>query len=492
MFALPGRVRRRSTRRPSRRRSASCARRPASARCTSSSCAPTPIRRATRAAGCPRSPTWRSCGRRRCRPSAPPDREALLAPGRRPARARAGPRADRRRRALAPARARGRQGMVRARRRPGCCPEPFTLRPGAAALRGAARRGGRRGELPPRRARDGAGGGHGRDAPRGPGAAGPGVPAGARVITCVPRRSRRPSRRAPGWSAARSRHRGEELLGQRDGLDGVGRSGSTFGHPAAASVGQPARRLVLRGRRPGDRVTRLAGAAERGARLPIHGLLRRPEWAVGRAADDRGSAAGFDGGGSRRSRSRNAARRARCADDRLGGHDAHAHERLPVPLSFGWHPYLRCRACRSRNGRSTSRSPRAGARREHGSRPARVESRRPPGLGDRGRSTTCTRPGAPRLLRSPAAGARSVSGSATVFARAAVRDQDKSCLAFEPMMAPTDALRSGEALRSVAPGHEAGELPDQRSAKSARRSHKADELKYTCITRRRATHVARA
>ena len=41
MFALPGRVRRARRSRPSRPRSASCARRPASARCTSSSCAPT-------------------------------------------------------------------------------------------------------------------------------------------------------------------------------------------------------------------------------------------------------------------------------------------------------------------------------------------------------------------------------------------------------------------------------------------------------------------
>src|SRR3954451_12494212 len=34
-------------------------------------------------------------------------------------------------------------------------------------------------------------------------------------------------------------------------------------------------------------------------------------------------------------------------------------------------------------------------------------------------------------------------------------DQDQRLLAFEPMMAPTDALRSGRDLRSVAPGQEA-------------------------------------
>ena len=72
MFALPGRVRRAPRSRRGRPRSASCARRPASARCTSSSCGPTRAPTATRAAGCPRSPTSRSCRRSRCPPTARP------------------------------------------------------------------------------------------------------------------------------------------------------------------------------------------------------------------------------------------------------------------------------------------------------------------------------------------------------------------------------------------------------------------------------------
>ena len=75
-----------------------------------------------------------------------------LAPGRRAARARARPRDDRRRRAVAAARAPRRQGLVRPRRRRPA-DRAVHARPGAAALRGAPRRAGRRRELPPRRAR---------------------------------------------------------------------------------------------------------------------------------------------------------------------------------------------------------------------------------------------------------------------------------------------------------------------------------------------------
>ena len=166
MFALPGGFVG-APRRPSRRRSASCARRPASARCTSSSCAPTPTPRATRAAGCPRSPTWRWSGPRRCRRSGPRPRR-LLASARRAARAGAGSRHDRRRRPLAAARARGRQGLVRAQGAR-AADRAVHAAPGAAALRGAARGGGRRGQLPPRRPRHRAAGGHRLPALRGPG-----------------------------------------------------------------------------------------------------------------------------------------------------------------------------------------------------------------------------------------------------------------------------------------------------------------------------------
>ena len=152
----------------SRPPSASCARRPASARCTSSSCAPTPRPTATRAAGCPRSPTWRSSGPRRCRRSGPPSRDAswhrvdalpelaldhaqIVDDGLWRLRAR-----------------RRRQGLVRARgRRP--ARRAVHAAPGPAALRGAARRGGRRRQLPPRRARHRPARGHRRAPLRGPG-----------------------------------------------------------------------------------------------------------------------------------------------------------------------------------------------------------------------------------------------------------------------------------------------------------------------------------
>ena len=95
----------------------------------------------------------------------------LLAPARRAARARARPRDHRRRRSLAPARARGRQGVVRAQGAR-AAERAVHAAPGPAALRGAARRGGRRRELPPRRPRHGAAGGHRLAALGGPGPAG--------------------------------------------------------------------------------------------------------------------------------------------------------------------------------------------------------------------------------------------------------------------------------------------------------------------------------
>ena len=103
----------------------------------------------------------------------PSGREASWHRGRRAARARARPRDRRRRRALAPARAARRQGVVRPRRRR-AADRAVHARPGAAALRGAARRAGRRRELPPRRARHRLAGGDGRaplGGPRPPGQA---------------------------------------------------------------------------------------------------------------------------------------------------------------------------------------------------------------------------------------------------------------------------------------------------------------------------------
>jgi aldose 1-epimerase len=142
-------------------------------------------------------------------------------------------------------------------------------------------------------------------------------------------------------------HRGEELLGPRDDLPAYARSGKTFGIPLLAPW---ANRLPADAFAAGEERVDLAACAGRVRRdehgLPIHGLLAgAPDWEVVR-----------ESGGAE-------AARVRAEIDvelpcfpfphRLRVDVRLTHARLavttsvrptgdtPVPLAFGWHPYLR-------------------------------------------------------------------------------------------------------------------------------------------------------
>ena len=141
-------------------------------------------------------------------------------------------------------------------------------------------------------------------------------------------------------------HRGEELLGQRKGLEEYARSGSTFGIPFLHPW---ANRLSGFGYAVGgqevelDRDSPLLRIEEHG--LPIHGL--RPSglaWEVEererRPARDRRVRRRAARGASRsrtgwRSRSRSPTT-ALTLETTLTPTSA-----TPVPISFGYHPYLR-------------------------------------------------------------------------------------------------------------------------------------------------------
>jgi aldose 1-epimerase len=148
------------------------------------------------------------------------------------------------------------------------------------------------------------------------------------------------------------RHRGEELLGQRGGLARYVEAGSTMGipllHPWANRLG--ASRFELAGR-PVD--LELEGLHlkrdERG--LPIHGLLgAAPGWRVfdHLETDDGGVlAAGFDFASYPRLLEAFPFPHSVRIEARLSGAEltivttVRAGEGSPVPISFGFHPYLR-------------------------------------------------------------------------------------------------------------------------------------------------------
>lgn len=264
-----------------------------------------------------------------------------------------------------------------------------------------------------------------------------------------------------GMVGASLRHRGEELLGQRAGLRAYAEQGRTMGipllHPWANrlsgddyAVGPD--RVTLPAEAPGLR------RDERG--LPIHGLLAAsPDWRVTGEATTRLTA-----------RLDFAARPERLAlfpfphvlvvtaaldEDALRVETRiEATGVVPVPLAFGWHPYLQLPGL-----------PRAGWNLE-------LPGRRHLLTDDRGIPTGETQWAQARSgplddstfddgydeLSEPVmvlhgggrrVGVRLVEGYpiAQVFA-----PPGQKLVALEPMTAPTDALRSGRGLRTVAPG----------------------------------------
>ena len=262
-----------------------------------------------------------------------------LAPGRRAAGPRARPRADRRRRAVAAARPGRRQGVVRPRGRR-LLAEAFTLAQAQRlyeALRGeevdaanfrrdvratglVAETGARTARVRAGRAASSAGWRHEL-----------GLRAGDLAATFEP---------DAGLVCASFTRAGEELLGQRGGLEAWRAGPQDLRRPAAASVGEPAERLGLD--IPRDSRGRQGGRA--------------------RAPDPRRPARDGQVDGPRRLRDRlQAGARLRPARDWLAAfpfpHRLEIEASLdpgglriataltatgdvPVPVSFGWHPYL--------------------------------------------------------------------------------------------------------------------------------------------------------
>ena len=263
-----------------------------------------------------------------------------------------------------------------------------------------------------------------------------------------------------GMVGSSLRHRGAELLGQRGGLDGYVAERKTFGipllYPWANRLGR--RRFTVVGRDvdidPARTPMRLDGNG-----LPMHGLLSaRSGWEV-----------------QRHEASELMARFDFAADPDLMASFPFAHEltlhaaldpeRLtitttveatgdaPVPIAFGFHPYLRL----------------PGASREAwhveipvaerlvlddemlptgATEPVRVQSGP---LGARTFDDAYLAPGAPFALAGPGRRIELAFETGYPYAQVFAPPGD-ALIAFEPMTAPTNALVDGRDLTLLAPG----------------------------------------
>jgi galactose mutarotase-like enzyme len=268
---------------------------------------------------------------------------------------------------------------------------------------------------------------------------------------------------AAGMVGASLRHAGEELLGQRGGLAAYRERGSTFGipllHPWANRLGRWSFDVL-------GRPVRLEGA--RGARadehgLPIHGLLAAAEgWSVLDAGEDRLRAA-FDFSEPELLDAFPFEHRVEL-DVRLDPSaltvttTVLAGGDVPVPLAFGFHPYLRIPGLE--RGRWDVRLP---VRRRlvldgRGLPTGAVEDVEPYAgpIGDRTWDDGFDRlvPGEPFVVAGAGRRIELDFGEGFPFAQVfAPPGQELVC--FEPMAAPTNALVTGEGLRTVAPGQRA-------------------------------------
>ena len=261
------------------------------------------------------------------------------------------------------------------------------------------------------------------------------------------------------------RHRGEELLGQAGGvrgyLDAGPKMGIPFLHPWANRLGSNA--YAVAGRR-----VRLPAASPLVRReehgLPIHGLLGAiPSWDVRSVDADGGEVALV-------------AELDFLADERLAGAFPFPHRIVtrvalsdaalrietavtatgptPVPIAFGYHPYLRLPGVDREDWRVALPARRHLLADDLGIPTGASERRQPEDgpLDDRVYDDGYDELAPPSF--SLTGGGRAIIVDflegypvAQVFAPP---DQDVIC--FEPMTAPTDALVSGEGLRLLAPG----------------------------------------
>ena len=262
------------------------------------------------------------------------------------------------------------------------------------------------------------------------------------------------------------RHRGDELLVQRGGLDAWRGTGRTFGLPLLHPWANRLRdwRYAAAGRSVTiDRALGVVRADANG--LPIHGAL-------GAAADWDVTDAGADAGGARLAATLDYAHR----HDRFAAfpfpHRLELAFRLagdtleivttlvptgdePVPVAFGWHPWLSLPGvARADVG---ARAAGAGADRARRPRPADRRARRTPPPSARRSPTACSttsfavaedarfalRGGGREIVVEWAGGYR----YAQVFA-----PPDLDVCAIEPMTAPVAALSTGDGLGLAEPG----------------------------------------
>jgi aldose 1-epimerase len=265
-----------------------------------------------------------------------------------------------------------------------------------------------------------------------------------------------------GMVACSLRHRGDELLGQRGGLRAYVERQSTMGipllHPWANRLSDF--QFELAGREVALDLEPPARAPNRDPRgLPIHGLLAADNgWEV-ETADDHTLAASFDFGARPdllaafpfphviRIEARVDGARLTIATAVEAGGDS------PVPISFGFHPYLQLPDLAREeweievpvseqlvlDDRGIPTGERA---------PAEVPTGR---LGSSTFDDAYLAPAGPFVL---AGGGRRISlafdsgyGYSQLYA-----PPDDAVIAFEPMTAPTNALVTGDGLQMLAPG----------------------------------------
>lgn len=252
------------------------------------------------------------------------------------------------------------------------------------------------------------------------------------------------------------RHRGEELLGQRQGMEGWLAERTTFGIPFLHPW---ANRLARWGY--GDveipRDSPAIKAEERG--LPLHGTLHGDAaWTVRSASvqdlvatldyDRPDWLAAFPYPHTLEVRAR-LEPRALSVETLL-----YANGGVAVPVSFGWHPYLQLPGVPLPDWEVETTVRRRAVLDERGIPTGEVVDDPVP-AGPLGGlecdDSYVDGAGARFVLRGGGRTIEVASGEGYTHAHFFV-DQDKGVLAFEPMTAAVDALRTGEGLRFVAPG----------------------------------------
>jgi galactose mutarotase-like enzyme len=254
-------------------------------------------------------------------------------------------------------------------------------------------------------------------------------------------------------------HRGEELLGQRKGLEEYARNGSTFGipflHPWANRLGGFA--YAVGGHEVQlDRDSDLLRLEEHG--LPNHGL--RPaglEWEVDERGDGLRAAAAFDGARLEAfPYPHSLAVDVALADDGLTVETTVTPtSATPVPIAFGYHPYFTVPGVPRAEWEVDMPVDRRLLVDENliPTGEAEMPPFRSGALGDRALDDGYELPEHPRPF-TVSGGGRTIGVEflegythAQAYAPA---DQDLIC--FEPMTAPANALISHDGLRLAAPG----------------------------------------